>query len=192
MHSQLVTAEDRENYGDALIDMTQRAAVEALSPALAQLQAENQQLRQATQRQQRVEIERTLDRSVPDWRVVYANPAFARWLAQSDDYSGAVRSQLLRDAVAKGDAARIAAIYRGFQAEAGQPQYRSRQSRASATGGKPIYSRPQIANLYERRRKGEFTDASWAPLEADIVKAAGEGRIVGAVGPDGTEVSRWR
>jgi hypothetical protein len=192
MHSQLVTAEDEENYGGALIDMSKRAALDALSPALAHLQAENQQLRGMAQRSQRVEIERTLDQSVPDWRSTYANPNFAAWLAGQDDYSAVTRSQLLRHAVAVGDAGRVAAIYKGFQAQAGLHASAARQSRQGAAGGKPVYGREDIRRLYEQRRLGHINDAKWGPIESDIVKAAAEGRVVGAVGPDGTAVSRWR
>jgi hypothetical protein len=110
-----------------------------------------------------------------------------------DDYSGGIRSQLMRNAVSNGDVGRVVAFYRGFLTEAGQPQYHSHQSRRSpqASGNKPFYSREQIKQLYEQRRLGRINDANWARQEADIVKAAAEGRVVGAIGPDGTELSRW-
>jgi hypothetical protein len=182
-----ITSQDEENYGSELIDMTKRAAVEALAPEFNALRQENQQLRHLQQRQQRAEIERALDARVPGWHEIYQNPRFAEWLASPDDYSAASRSQLLRNAVSNGDAARVVAIYRGFQQ--GQPQYRSRQSRQPAITGK-IYGRGEIRQLYEQRRLGAIPDAKWGPIEADIVKAAAEGRVVGAVS-DGTELSRW-
>jgi hypothetical protein len=114
MHSQL-TERDFENYGDELIGMSQRAAVEALSPELQRLHAENNHLRGMAQRAQHVELERALDRSVPDWRSIYSDPQFAVWLALPDEYSGGIRSQLMRNAVAVGDAHRVIAFYRGFQ-----------------------------------------------------------------------------
>jgi hypothetical protein len=46
--------------------------------------------------------------------------------------------------------------------------------------------------LYKRHRDGLIDDKSWAAREADIFAAGREGRIVGAIGPDGTEMSRWR
>src|SRR6516165_3788512 len=99
--------------------MTQRAAVEALAPELNALRFENQNLRAMAARSQRAEIERALDAQVPNWRDVYQNPAFSQWLSSPDDYSGATRSQLLRNAVANGDAHRVVQFYRGFQQEAG-------------------------------------------------------------------------
>jgi hypothetical protein len=97
----------------------------------------------------------------------------------------------MRNAVAVGDAARVIAFYRGFLAEAGQPQYRSYQSRRSPQASGKIYNRAEIRQLYESRWLGHINDAKWGPIESDIVKAAAEGRVVGAVGPDGTELSRW-
>jgi hypothetical protein len=175
--------------------MTRRAAAEAVSPALAQLRAENHQLRQMAARSQNAEIQRVLDARLPGWRATYADPRFSQWLAQPDDYSGAVRSQLLRNAVSNGDAGRVAAIYQGFQQEAGQyapvGQHRAYQSRQPASGGARVYSREQIKRLYDQRRAGAIPDSKWAAIENDIVKAGAEGRVVGALNlTDGTALSR--
>jgi hypothetical protein len=74
---QLITAEDRENYGDELISLSQRAAREVMAPELQRLHAENQQLRHLQQRAAHVEIERSLDRSVPHWRKCRTGVALA-------------------------------------------------------------------------------------------------------------------
>jgi hypothetical protein len=92
MAPQLITEKDREDYGDELINMSQRAALEALAPEFNALRAENHHLRGMAQRSQRVEIERALDAQVPNWHEVYQNPAFAQWLSQPDEYSGGIRS----------------------------------------------------------------------------------------------------
>jgi hypothetical protein len=144
------------------------------------------------QRSQRAEIERVLDQQVGDWRATYADPRFADWLESPDDYSAATRSQLLRNAVAAGDAGRVAAIYRGYQRKTHAPagHQRASQSRPAATGGN-LYTRQQITDLYKRRRDGLIGDAAWARQEADIVRAASEGRVVGALNlTDGTALSR--
>jgi hypothetical protein len=190
MAPQLVTEQDRENYGDELIGMSQRAAYDAVRPELERLHAENQNLRSMAQRSQRAEIERALDSQVSNWRSIYANPAFADWLSQPDDYSAATRSQLLRNAVSNGDAGRVVAFYRGFQQNpAGQARsYPRGSSPRAATGARPIYTRQQIANLYERRRKGEFNDARWAQIEADIIAAGREGRVTSSFDKYGNEV----
>jgi hypothetical protein len=96
----MITQADRENYGEEFIDLTRRAAIDALAPELHQLRAENQQLRQAAQRSQNSTIQQALDQALPDWRATYADPEFSAWLQSPDPYAGETRSQLLRRAVA--------------------------------------------------------------------------------------------
>jgi hypothetical protein len=184
-----ITAQDVEDYGSELIGLTQRAALDALAPELQQLRAQNQHLRAMAARSQNAEIQRMLDQSVNGWRDTYADPRFSQWLQLPDDYSGAARSQLLRDAVNKGDTARVAAIYRGFQQEVGQraPAYQRTQSRPPASGGKPIYTREQIKRLYEERRLGRISDVNWARQEADIIAAGREGRVTSSFDKYGNE-----
>jgi hypothetical protein len=192
----VITQDDVTYWGSDLVGMAQRAAADVVGPEIQRLRAQNAHLQQLAARSQNAEIQRTLDARVPGWRATYANPDFAAWLAAQDDYSGAVRSQLLRDAVAKGDSARVAAIYHGFQQETGHqaPAHQSRapQSRPAATGGPRIYSRQDIANLYARRRKGEINDATWARWEPAIIKAANEGRIAGGLDRDGNKLTELR
>jgi hypothetical protein len=184
-----LTQQDVENYGSEFLDLTRRAAHDALAPEIQRLHAENQRLQAMAARAQNAEIQRTMDHSVSGWRDTYADPRFSQWLQFPDDYSGAARSQLLRDAVNKGDSARVAAIYRGFQQEVGQraPAYQRAQSRQPASGAKPIYSREQIKHLYEQRRLGRISDANWALREADIIAAGREGRVTSSFDKYGNE-----
>jgi hypothetical protein len=132
---------------------------------------------------------------VPNWRGIYADPRFGEWLSQPDEYSGSIRSQLMRNAVANGDATRVVAFYRGFGQAGHVPvgqHGRSYRSRQPATGGPRIYTRAQIANLYERRRKGEIDDAAWAKTEQEIFAAANQGRIAGTLDRDGNKLTELR
>ena len=186
----MITAQDHQDYGSELIDLARRAAYDALAPDLQQLRAQNQHLRQMAQRAQHGEIERALDRAVPAWRDVFQNPAFSAWLSAPDEYSGAVRSQMMRHAVDVGDVGRVVRFYQGFLAQdRGAPagQQRAQQSRPAATGAKPIYSREQIKRLYEQRRLGHISDANWARQEADIVAAGREGRVTSSFDKYGNE-----
>ena len=110
-----------------------------------------------------------------------------------DPYAGETRSTLLRRAVNAGDASRVVRFYAGFEREAHPApagHVRAPQSRPAATGGN-VYTRQQITDLYKRRRDGLIGDAAWARQEADIVRAASEGRVVGALNlTDGTALSR--
>jgi hypothetical protein len=189
-----LTPQDYADYGSEFLDMTRRAAVDAVGPELQRLNAENQHLRAMAQRSQRADIERALDNSGIDWHAVYNDPRFSQWLSEQDPYNDGTRSQHLRRAVAAGDANRVVRFYQGFLTEAGHHasagHQRSYQSRSPATSGN-LYTRQQITDLYKRRCDGLISDADWARREADIVKAAAQGRVVGAINPvDGTEMTR--
>jgi hypothetical protein len=77
----------------------------------------------------------------------------------------------------------VVAIYRGFEREghASAGYARASQSRQTASGAKPLYSREQIKRLYEQHRLGQISDARWAQIEPDIFAASREGRVVGAL-----------
>jgi hypothetical protein len=60
MSPQLITEEDHQNYGSELVDMTKRAALEALGPELNALRAENNHLRGMAQRAQHVSKGRSM------------------------------------------------------------------------------------------------------------------------------------
>jgi hypothetical protein len=189
----MLTQADRENYGDDFLDMTRRAAADAVRPELQRLHAENAQLRQMAARSQNASIEQALDRGAPGWRDIYHDPRFAEWLAELDPYAAAPRSQLMRNAVSVGDANRVVRFYQGFLQKAGHSagHQRAHQSRPAATGGRPLYSRDDIKRLYEQRRKGEISDSRWAQIEPDIFAAGAAGRIAGALSlVDGTELTR--
>jgi hypothetical protein len=192
----MLTRQDEEDYGSDFIDFSRRAAMDAVRPELQQLRAENQQLRQMAARAQHDSIQQALDRAVPTWREIYQNPRFSSWLSEPDPYAGEARSQLLRRAVAAGDAHRVVRFYQGFLQAAGHhapARQHASQSRQTATGTKPIYTRPQIAKLYEERRLGRIDDTRWGPLEADIFAASREGRVAAALNlVDGTAMSRLR
>jgi hypothetical protein len=102
----------------------------------------------------------------------------------------------MRQAVDAGDAGRVVSFYKGFIAEAGHHalagQQRSYQSRQSATGAKPVWTREQVRQAYERRRLGGISDAAWAKQEAEIIAAANQGRIAGSLDRDGNKLTELR
>jgi hypothetical protein len=100
-------------------------------------------------------LEQALDREVPRWREINADPRWLQWLAQRHELSGQPRQRLLDDATAQGDARRIIALFHGFLAAYGnttigqQPQ----QQAAYRQGGKRTYTRAQIVDMSKRRMK---------------------------------------
>ena len=110
----LITDTDRQNYGDDLIDLTQRAARAAIEPELDAVRQDNQRLQRQllTEAQQRVT--QTLDAQVPDWREINRSERFRRWLSLPDIYSGVVRKQMLDAAYSAASAPRVLAFFKGF------------------------------------------------------------------------------
>jgi len=98
----------------------------------------------------------------------------------TDPLSGQIRQAVLNDAVAAGSVSRVAAFFRGFQQEHGGTHAASAAS-GRTRSEKPVYTREQIARLYELHRKGAFAgrEAEWARREADIIAAGREGRVLG-------------
>lgn len=115
--TKLITDEDRKNYGDDLLDVTRRAALEAVSPQLTALHQENQQLRQATTRQAMQNMYNALDGELANWREVNVSDRFKSWLRLRDVYSGAVRQNLLNSAVQAANAPRVLEFFKGFLRE---------------------------------------------------------------------------
>jgi hypothetical protein len=116
-HVQVLTPKDREDYGEELIGFAQRAAREAIFPELQRLREENAQLRGLQVNSTNNALHDALDRAVPAWREIFANPRFAQWLSLPDIYSNRIRSDMLREAAAAGQTARVVSFYQGFLAE---------------------------------------------------------------------------
>jgi subfamily B ATP-binding cassette protein HlyB/CyaB len=136
-------------------------------------------------------LEQQLDVQVPGWRQLYNYPNWRAWLDAPDDLSGQSRRELINRAAEAGDVHRVAAFFQHPPA-AQHAQARSYRSPPAATGGKVLYTRPQIAKLYEQRRLGTISEGQWGPIEANIVAAGREGRIAGALDRDGNKLTEMR
>ena len=202
----LLTDQDRADYGPELIDVVQRAAVEAVAPKLTRLEQENQQLRQRVQQQSQQGIYAALDAEVPNWRSVNGSDRFKAWCRLPDLYSGVLRGKLLNDAFRAGQTARVAQFFRGFLAEEvatgqepaplppavertaavpletltapGRAKPATGADNTNTPADKPIITRAQIAAFYDQVRKGAYAgrDADKARDEAIIFAAQREGR----------------
>lgn len=130
-HGNLITEQDRETYGDDMIDLARRAAMEAVSPELAQLKSENAELKknQITNDQKALRVQ--LARAVPNWKAIQADPRWAAYLRLPNVYTNQVRSQMLKAAWDAADASRTIAIFQDFVKE------------VQATGGQSPSLQPQ-------------------------------------------------
>jgi hypothetical protein len=181
-----LTEQDVQTYGTELIDLTQRAAVQALAPQLQQIQEDNTRLRQRLAQEARRNLDQRVASLVPNYREIDRNPRWHQWLLGVDILSGRVRQTLLNEAISAADAPRVSSFFRGFLQEevaTGQtePVPIARQAappRAAAVdlaslaapgrarpanGGdlglspeKPIYTRAQISQLYNMERRGAY------------------------------------
>jgi hypothetical protein len=179
MSNSYLTHQDVENYGPELIDVTQRAALHAVTPHLQMIAEDNAMLRNRLAVEARHRLDAQVERAVPDYREIDHNPLWHRWLLGIDSLSGRVRQLLLNEAISAGDARRVKEFFAQFKREAGGAQTpaasRSRSSRAPS--GQQIYTPKMIGQIYERRRKGEFSDEAFAKIEADIFDAQKSGRV---------------
>ena len=190
-----LTYDDEKNFGPEILDLIQRGAAQVVAPHLNALEQDNNELRQRLAQETKRNLDAALDRAVPSWREINADSRWYEWLQGQHVYSGYSGQQLLNDAVEKGDARRVIALFRGFLTAAGQapanpaPQRTSQRTRR-APSGLPIYDRSEITEMAARRRKGLINDADWAAWEREIVAAGRDGRIRGALNADGVPMSR--
>jgi hypothetical protein len=148
-----LTQDDVNNYGHELIDVTQRAALHALSPELQEIRNQNAELQRRLAQEARHRLDQQIEHALPDFRERDRDPRWHRWLLGIDNLSGRVRQQLLNEATASGNADRVLAFFRTFQQEAGSTQQASAPGRTrSASSGKPTYTPELIGRLYEAHR----------------------------------------
>jgi hypothetical protein len=114
----LVSDDEVANYGADLIDVVKRAAQEQIAPELEAVKAENNDLKRKMQRTTQQGVVASLAQAVPEWEKINVDPAFVAWLRLPDIYSGRVRQQMLNQAFAAADAARVIAFFNGYLDEA--------------------------------------------------------------------------
>lgn len=131
-----------------------------------------------------------MEQAIPNFREIDRDPRWHRWLLGVDALTGKPRQTLLNDAISKGSAARAIEFFRRFQQEeaGGTSQtYSVPYQRRTRSYDKPIYTRDQIAKLYDQHLRGAYRgrEAEWARLEHEIIAAGREGRILNPVDVEG-------
>lgn len=113
-----LTPEEIAGCGPELIAVMQKVARAAVAPDLQNVHSGlDRGLRQVSQRVQQVSqvnLHTYLDEQVPEWRGLNKNEAFIAWCGLPDVYSGNIRGRMLQAAFATGQAARVAAFFKGF------------------------------------------------------------------------------
>jgi len=196
----LVNDQDVETYGQDLIDLQRRVAREVASEfqgKLNTLAEENQALReQVNQTGSQVgtmSFEQSLNRALPDFDVINADPAWIGWLDEVDPLLRAPRRTVAQEAFETGDVAAIVHYVNLFrqnaapvkedkrQAELERQVAPNRSAANSATTSQQgkHYTTQQVEQLFSKVRdlniRGQMDDA--AKLEAEITAAYTEGRV---------------
>jgi hypothetical protein len=113
------------------------------------------------------------------------DPRWWQWLQGIDPPTGQVRQQMFDAAIEQGDHARARMFVEQFEQARtnGMLLYGSFRRRYTPSDNKPVYTRPQILQLYAQHRRGAYTgrEAEWARIENDIIAASREGRVANAV-----------
>jgi hypothetical protein len=177
-----LTRQDVDEYGYAVLDLSKRAALEAVSPMLDQLAAQNAKLQQQVSKEQRRRMDEQVEAAVPNFREIDRNPRWHRWLLGIDPLSSRPRQALLNDAINRGSASRAIEFFRQFlrtEADSTQSQTYSPTTQARSYG-KPTYTRESIGQLYEMNRRGDYKgrEDTWNRIESDIFAAQREGRVI--------------
>jgi hypothetical protein len=130
----------------------------------------------------------------PDWQALNNDASFLQWLDQVDPYAGAAKKDLLQHAASNLDATRAAEFFNAYLRET-QPQEPT-QAKPVASRGKDklvapgktkatapqadekhVWTRAEIAKLYDDKMAGKITAKEFDRLERDIFAAQSEGRV---------------
>ena len=114
----LLTPEDEKAYGPELIDMTRRAARDALQQEIDDVRQQQADTVKREQRMQNQMVFNALDTAMPDWRTVNNSDDFKGWLSLPDVYSNRVRHDMLLEAFHAAAVPRILAFFNAYLAEA--------------------------------------------------------------------------
>ena len=187
----LISNEDREKYGDDLLDVIKRAAQEqvtAKDAEIAELKRRLDLVNQTTAKTVEVSFYDRLGQLAPDRVTINSDENFLRWLDEYDELTGKTRQDLLSDAEASRDAERVARFFTKWKAT----QQKSVASNSSALAaqvapdsnrnvqappGKRFFTRQEITDFYARARRGEMSSKEMVAMEAEIHAATIEGRI---------------
>jgi hypothetical protein len=175
MNSYISEAE-RRAYGDDLLNVIERKAVEAFQPYAQRLENQNRDLRARLARGESNDIYALLDSEIAGWRELNTHPDFLAWLQNPDSYSGQLRANMLRAAFHNGNANIVRNFFQGFLNE--HPQFRSSgssqrpsrsqsNSRSWASSDAPVDG-AEIERFYDRVRRGEYNGRDEARIRDEV------------------------
>lgn len=194
---------DVDAFGADLVEMVQRVAQQMLGNTAAKIDgfmgSVEKRLVQLEQRLQGTTetVAQTaqetfyvqLERMVPDWQAINADQRFLVWLGEDDPLSGRSRQAALDAASGALDVRRTAAIFKAFldtlpkQPPKANTAVNKQVSPSSVAAAAPVqteapsFTEAEVAELYARNRRREFTPKQWEQVEQSINTAMATGRI---------------
>lgn len=189
--SSLISEQDREKYGDDLLDVMKRAAQEQVASKdqeIAELKRRLDMVNQTTAKNSELSFYDHLGRIAPDWVTINSDEGFLKWLDEYDEFTGKTRQDLLSEAEAAKDAERVARFFAKWKATQQQQVVTNSSALASQVvpdtnrvvsppTGKRFFTRAEIADFYYRARRGEIGNKEMVAMESEIHAATIEGRI---------------
>jgi hypothetical protein len=175
-----ITPQDEKEWSVELIDMARRAAKEVAEQELAPVRNEIGAVRQSLGNVQshvaldaRGQVYQHLEKEFgPDWdATINHDPGFISWLGQIDPMTGLQRQNILKHAFDNGEASRVVATFKRYQAEqlaASSPVQTGRSS--PGNGAESPESGTQFANVAHSRSNPATTPA------VDLASLAAPGR----------------
>jgi len=187
----LVKPEEVSEFGEPLVDLMRRAAREELQAKDAEVSELKRKLEQVvgtTNANVEVSFYDQLAMKVPDWQTLNDDPEFHAWLGEVDELTGYQRQDILSQAEGKRDADRVARFFNAFkkvQQDKSAASVSSLEAQVApeatrtpeAPRGKKLWTRAEIADFYARDRRGEYSDADAAAIDAEIQLAIREQRV---------------
>lgn len=187
----LISAEDREKYGDDLLDVIKRAAQEqvaAKDQEIAELKRRLDHVHQDTAKTAEVSFYDRLNAICPEWVTINGDEGFLKWLDEYDEFTGKTRQDLLSDAEQARDADRVAKFFTKWKSTQQTNVANSQRALESqvvpdtnkvvkAPTGKRFFTRQEIASFYAAARRGEISSKDMVAMEAEIHAATIDGRV---------------
>lgn len=196
----IITDADRETFGAELVDLIERATspnvrktdVDQVLNRIKELELKLGNVSENQASANETAFWKNLTRNVPDWEAINTTDAWKAWLLEVDPIYGMSRQAGLDVAFNRMDGERVATIFNTYKntrpAPPPTPQQelqrqvtptRSRASTEAPAGaqGGMLWTSESITALYNDIRKGVLSAEDAAMYEADLNRAAEEGRI---------------
>lgn len=185
--------EDREELGEELAPIVDSAIAKGVDEAVRQsTEVSNVTLEKIEKKSIKLETDAyfdALDTKAPKWENLNRDEGFNEWLNEYDPMLGATRRDSLSIAEKQKDGERVAAFFSAYEVKVGKtvverpnPEDKiipagSRASEVPDSSGKRIYTHGEIKAIYDDITAGKYSPEEASRLDADIIAAAGEGRI---------------